>query len=128
MIIRVCYSSIDRFRKVATFKTLAGARKFAQKWVGQHPEIGSHYAVSGDGVGKITVEGLLSDPQNPEVFNRAIRITDLFPAKLKSETPQCPECRKFFSRFRCSAATHLECDCPRCQGTCTCKILPVQTK
>lgn len=55
--IRVRYQSIDRFRKTAKFKTLKGAQRFAHDWVGEHPEIGSHYAVSGDGVGKITVTG-----------------------------------------------------------------------
>jgi hypothetical protein len=30
----------------------------------------------------------------------------------------CPRCEKFFAQFRCSAATHGECDCPRCQGYC----------
>lgn len=57
MIITVRYSTIDRFSKRAKFKTLAGARKFAHHWVGAHPEIGSYYAVSGDGIGRITVSG-----------------------------------------------------------------------
>jgi len=56
-VITVTYSSIDRFRKKRSFKTLKGARVFAQNWVGKNPEIGSTYAVSGDGVGKITVAG-----------------------------------------------------------------------
>lgn len=58
--IRVTYRSIDHFSKSATFKTLAGAQKFAQKWVGETPEVSVFvpcYAVSGDGVGKITVSG-----------------------------------------------------------------------
>jgi hypothetical protein len=33
---------------------------------------------------------------------------------------ECSHCAAFFARFRCSAATHGECDCPRCQGYCTC--------
>lgn len=33
---------------------------------------------------------------------------------------RCPQCAAFFARFRCSAASHGECDCPRCQGYCTC--------
>ena len=58
----ITYSTIDRFRKRSKFKTLAGARKFAQHWLGKYPEMGSSYAVSGDGVGKITVQGCeLSD-------------------------------------------------------------------
>lgn len=56
--IKLRYSSVDGYRKSASFKTVKGARKFAQHWVGKHPEIGSTYAVSGDGVGKITAEGI----------------------------------------------------------------------
>jgi hypothetical protein len=55
--IRVSYQSIDRFTQTKTYKTLKGAQRFAQHWVGAHPEIGTGYAVSGDGVGKITVIG-----------------------------------------------------------------------
>ena len=58
-LITVRYSSIDGYRKRCRFKTLAGARKFATKWVGAHPEIGSSYAICDDGLGKITVEGAL---------------------------------------------------------------------
>lgn len=57
MKITVVYRSIDRYRERRTFKTIEGARKFAHKWVGAHPEIGSTYAVSGDGMGKVTVNG-----------------------------------------------------------------------
>lgn len=55
--IKVKYSSVDRFRKTGSFKTLKGARKFAQSWIGKYPEMGSSYAVSGDGIGKIEVQG-----------------------------------------------------------------------
>lgn len=34
----------------------------------------------------------------------------------------CRECREFFSKFRCAASTHMECDCPKCQGYCTCNV------
>jgi len=53
--IKVRYSSIDRCVKTGKFKTLAGAQRFAQKYVGESPEMGTGYAVSGDGVGKIVV-------------------------------------------------------------------------
>lgn len=58
--IKVKYISVDSYGrgKWKTFKTLKGARKFAQYWVGKHPELGSTYAVSGDGVGKIVAEGV----------------------------------------------------------------------
>jgi hypothetical protein len=70
--IKVWYSTIDRFTVMRRFKTLKGAQAFAQKWVGEHPEIGSHYAISGDGVGKITVDGatladLFPEPPAPTV-------------------------------------------------------------
>jgi hypothetical protein len=58
-VIKVKYSSIDsRNGKWRSFKTIRGARKFAQHWIGKHPEIGSTYAVSGDGIGKIEVQGV----------------------------------------------------------------------
>ena len=56
--ITVIYTSVDGARKKRTFKTLKGAQKFAQNWVGERPEIGQWYAVSGDGIGKVTVEGV----------------------------------------------------------------------
>lgn len=57
--IRVKYSTLDRFTQTRSFKTLAGARKFAQKYVGAKPEISDTfgYAVSGDGMGKIIAQG-----------------------------------------------------------------------
>jgi len=57
-IIAVTYSSIDGVHKHRKFKTLARARAFATKWVGEHPTIGSTYAVSDDGVGKVMVDGV----------------------------------------------------------------------
>lgn len=55
--IKVCYQSVDSYGRITTrtFKTLAGARAYAVRMVGKHPEFGSHYAVSRDGIGKITV-------------------------------------------------------------------------
>jgi len=34
---------------------------------------------------------------------------------------QCKHCKEYFSKFQCSAHSHLQCDCPRCQGYCKCK-------
>lgn len=67
MEITVRYRTLDRFSKTGKFKTLAGAQRFAQKWVGKTPEIGFGYAVSGDGVGKITVDGCLLRDLFPDV-------------------------------------------------------------
>jgi hypothetical protein len=55
--ITVAYRSCDGCRIVRKFKTLRGARKFAQYYVGEHPDIGSGYAVSFDGIGTIRAEG-----------------------------------------------------------------------
>jgi hypothetical protein len=55
--IKLYFSTIDGCRNVKRFKTLAGARKAAHERVGRYPEIGSTYAVSGDGVVKVTVAG-----------------------------------------------------------------------
>lgn len=66
MKITVTYTSIDRCRKRRVYKTLEGARKFAHEWVGPHPDMGTGYAVSDDGVGKVEVSGA--------------SLADLFPA------------------------------------------------
>jgi hypothetical protein len=55
--ITVRYEAVDHFSKERTFKTLKGAQRFAQKWIGETPELSSWYAVSSDGVGKITCSG-----------------------------------------------------------------------
>jgi len=57
MTIKIKFSTIDGCRKTVTYKTLAGARKAAHARVGAHPEIGSTYAVSSDGVVTVTVSG-----------------------------------------------------------------------
>ena len=62
----VRYSTVDRFRTKRTFSTLNGASEFARHWIGDHPEIGSSYAVSSDGIGKITVEGATLQELFPE--------------------------------------------------------------
>jgi hypothetical protein len=68
--IAVSYDSIDRFHKRRVFRTIEGARRFAHRHVGPHPDRGSFYAVSDDGIGKITVTGLSLD--------------ELFPAPVKA--------------------------------------------
>jgi hypothetical protein len=57
MEIKIGYRACDGFGKSKTFKTLAGAQRYAQRMIGRHPEIGCGYAVSGDGIGTIRVQG-----------------------------------------------------------------------
>lgn len=75
MIIKVRYASIDGYKQTKSYSTLAGARAFAQHWVGQNPEMGSSYAVSGDGVGKITLEFVSFWPAGSE---KPVKLADLF--------------------------------------------------
>lgn len=57
--ITVRYSSVDGFSEKRAFKTISGARAYATSRVGPTAEVSSSgYAVSGDGVGKITVDGI----------------------------------------------------------------------
>ena len=55
--ITVCYLAVDGAKAWQTFDTIAKARSWAVEWVGRHPELGHHYAVSGDGIGRVTVAG-----------------------------------------------------------------------
>jgi len=65
--ITVYYHSIDNHQDHRRFKTLVEAQEWAQHWVGRWPTIGHFcgYAISDDGIGKITVDGC--------------KITELFP-------------------------------------------------
>ncbi len=55
--ITVSLATIDGFYKTKSYKTVKAARKFAAYYVGETPEFGSTYAVSFDGVAKVTVVG-----------------------------------------------------------------------
>ena len=55
--IKVSYLACDGAKQTKTFSSIEAAQAFAHEWVGKHPEIGSSYAVSGDGIGRITVKG-----------------------------------------------------------------------
>jgi hypothetical protein len=57
MEIKVKYLAVDGYRKTRKFKTIKFAKKFAQEWIGEHPDIGCGYAISHDGIGRITVTG-----------------------------------------------------------------------
>lgn len=65
-VITVSYSSIDGFNRSKRVATVAGARKFAQHWLGTAVEIGRGYAVSFDGVGRVTVQGASLDDLFPQ--------------------------------------------------------------
>jgi hypothetical protein len=56
MKIKLRFSSCDGGSRVKVFKSIAGARKAVIHQLG-NPEIGSSYAVSGDGVCKCEVSG-----------------------------------------------------------------------
>jgi hypothetical protein len=71
--IKVIYTAVDGHRTIRTYGTLAGARKFAHKMIGEHPEMGRDYAVSFDGVGTIRV-------------HTGCNLADLFPTK-KNDKP-----------------------------------------
>lgn len=55
--ITVYYTAVDGYRKVERFPDVPKAAEFAQHWIGKHPSIGSGYAISDDGIGKIEVAG-----------------------------------------------------------------------
>lgn len=75
-----------------------------------------------DEVGRLTRPAMVL-LKAPAVVAQAQAMVDAQPA-----APTCPACQDFFSRFRCAAADHLECDCPRCQGLCSCLQIPNDEK
>jgi hypothetical protein len=66
--IKLRYSTIDRFSETRTFKTLKGAQKYAHGRVGASPEISRTfgYAVDANGIGKVEIrEGATLDQLFP---------------------------------------------------------------
>lgn len=64
--VTILYTAVDGSRMIKDFKTLNGAKGFAHKMIGEHPEMGGHYAVSGDGIGKVQVTGVSLNELFPE--------------------------------------------------------------
>jgi hypothetical protein len=108
----VTYTSVDFYRKRSSFKTLAGARKFAAKWVGEFPSIGTGYAVSDDGIGKITVSGAT--------------LADLFPGTaddndgVRVERDESDWCEEDERAWQQAAARQASTDTARRETGCTC--------
>jgi len=65
-VITIHYESIDGVHKFRHCETIDGARAWAMWWVGQYPEVGRYYAVSSDGVSKVTVSGCYIQDVFPE--------------------------------------------------------------
>jgi hypothetical protein len=56
-LIKLTFSTVDRFRESRTYKTLEGARKYAHRRVGAHPDISEvfWYAVGQYGDAKLEI-------------------------------------------------------------------------
>jgi hypothetical protein len=78
--ITVRYSAIDNVKIVRKFSNIEKARDFAVEMIGENPEFGSTYAVSGDGVGKVVVEGIsladLFKKPAPSVLDYSTKFVD----------------------------------------------------
>ena len=57
-LIKLRYSTIDRFSETRTFKTLKGARAYAKRRIGTTFDLGSTYAVDMFGTGKLEASGV----------------------------------------------------------------------
>ncbi len=105
--IKVRYSAVDGFTQTRKFKTLAGAQKFASDRVGKTPEIGTRYAVSGDGIGKVVATGATL----AELFPA------LAPARPAEPTPEPTEQEIYEAAERAMPAFDAG---PRRSAGCTC--------
>lgn len=78
--ISIRYSTVDGYKETRKYTTLDGAREFAVKMLGEHPERGMDYAISGDGISKIdNLKGCTLDDlfPAPVVEDEASEIEDL---------------------------------------------------
>jgi len=69
-VITLTYQTVDGVDRTKKYKTLVGAQKFAQEWVGVRPEVfkGSLYAVSADGIGVMYWSGINPEQLWPSAF------------------------------------------------------------
>jgi hypothetical protein len=70
-VLSVYFRTTDHYSETRKFATLEGARAYAQRRIGETPEMDSYYAVSPWGDARITVRGTVGD--------RAASVRDLFP-------------------------------------------------
>ena len=59
--IQCYYTASDGYITNAKFDNIKDASTWCRDWIGDHPDIGRHYAVSFDGIGTIHVQGALLD-------------------------------------------------------------------
>jgi len=55
---KIFYESIDGYTEAKEFTDIIKAKEYAKECVGSYYNIGFFYAISNDGVGKITCEGI----------------------------------------------------------------------
>lgn len=66
--IKITYLAVDGFTKEATFTDLGDAQRYAQYHMGKYYERAGSYAISGDGVSKIMVEGATINKLFEEIY------------------------------------------------------------
>lgn len=68
--IKLEYQAVDGAHRVREFKTIVGAQKFAETWMGVRPEVyaSSIYAVTQDGVGVMYWSGCTPQQLWPSAF------------------------------------------------------------
>lgn len=66
--VTVYFTTSDRYSQTRKFKTLNGARAYAQSKIGKTPEVGGHYAVSSYGDAKIEAHGATMMELFPDSF------------------------------------------------------------
>lgn len=100
--IKLRFTTLDGIKKTKSFKTLAGARKAAWKWVGKDADLGGYYAVSADGVVVMTIEGCslqeLFANEEPETFDPGVHY---FMIKVDGQFIAKP------FQFECDAQEHI---------------------
>jgi hypothetical protein len=70
MTIKIMYEAVDGFSKEATFTDLGDAQRYAQFWMGKYYDLSAagNYAVCGDGVARIIVDGVDIEELFKEIY------------------------------------------------------------
>lgn len=115
MTIRIRYEAVDGYRKTSTFKTLAGAQKYAADRVGETPDTSAfgRYAVSDDGIGKIMVEGATMVELFPKTAPAPVREPVEYDEYYSDRTASIEEAEAYAAEMRALVT-------PKREPGCTC--------
>jgi len=85
------YLAVDGFRTEKTFSSLKEAQEFAVLWAGARCEVGRTYAITYDGVGRLTWTGVTAEELFPKEDSPVVPKSQ-YDEEIEAQLDPCPRC------------------------------------